>query len=400
VHIHLDAIGGVAGDMFVAALCDALPQRRAGVVAAIKAVAPEIDCGFVVHHDASLAGSRFDVVAPQSLFGAKPGGHGHRSFTAVRALLDAAALDASVRARAIAIFGELADAEGRVHGVPADAVQFHEVGAWDSIADIVAAAYLIESLAPSTWSVGPLPLGGGQVQTAHGVLPVPAPATALLLHGFECADDGVGGERVTPTGAAILRQLGCNNTGALSAGRLSASGHGFGTRRLPGRANVLRVLLFDDAAYPAAADHVCEIRFEVDDQTSEDLAAGLDRLRAEPGVVEVWQFAASGKKNRLATSVLVLVRPEATRNAVEACFRETNTIGLRYTKVARTVLARRETAVSIDGTALTVKIANRPDGRRSAKADIDAVGDRPRAERERLRATAEARALGEDENFD
>ena len=115
-------------------------------------------------------------------------------------------LDPAVRRRALAIFSLLAEAEARVHGCAVEDVLFHEVGAWDSIADIVSAAFLIEESAATNWTVGAIPLGAGRVHTAHGLLPVPAPATALLLEGFPFIDDGVGGERVTPTGAAIVRQ--------------------------------------------------------------------------------------------------------------------------------------------------------------------------------------------------
>ena len=139
--------------------------------------------------------------------------------------------------RAIAIFAVLAEAEGRVHGIAPAEVSFHEVGAWDSIMDIVAAAALIEDIGAAGWSTTPVPLGSGRVRSAHGDLPVPTPATALLLEGLEVFDDGRPGERVTPTGAAILRHLMPGQGLPRRRLRLGRVGHGFGTKRFAGISN-------------------------------------------------------------------------------------------------------------------------------------------------------------------
>ncbi len=217
-----------------------------------------------------------------------------------------------------------------MHGVPADAVAFHEVGAIDSIADIVAAAAIIAAIGPARWTIASVPIGGGTIRTAHGIMPVPAPATALLLEGFALHDDGVSGERVTPTGAAILRYLRCDTADA-AGGTLRRSGYGFGTRRLPGISNCLRALVFDTHEAKAVAGHreLAVISFEVDDQSGEDLATGLDRVRAAPGVHDVVQMPAFGKKSRLAVHVQVLTRPDTLDDVVRLCFQETTTIGLR-----------------------------------------------------------------------
>ena len=231
--------------------------------------------------------------------------HPHRRFADIRAWIEGSRLDRPVAERAAAIFTLLAEAEAEVHGIAAADVTFHEVGAWDSIADVVCAAWLIDSLKPVSWSSAPLPLGGGRVATAHGVLPVPAPATALLLAGTPVHHDGVGGERVTPTGAAILRYLGPAFDAAGLAGRISRTGHGFGARRLDGMSNVLRALVLDTAGGGAGRGHPWEeetvgvCAFEVDDQTAEDLAVGLERLRAGDGVLDVVQTPVFGKKGRI-----------------------------------------------------------------------------------------------------
>jgi uncharacterized protein (TIGR00299 family) protein len=400
MHLHLDPVGGIAGDMFIAALLDAFPGLGAGFDAALAKVGlpPGARCALLAHHDGSLSGRRFEFSLPAA--GAHSSAHhrhAHVGLSAIRAAIAAMKLDAAVAARAGSIFEILAVAEAAVHGVGVDEVEFHEVGALDSIADIVGSAWIIEALGPATWSVGALPLGSGRVQTAHGALPLPAPAVVRLLQGFAFFDDGLPGERVTPTGAAILRHLGCASGAGTRPGRLTASGMGFGSRKLPGMANVLRVLAFDPADAPAA-DEVALLAFEVDDQTAEDLALGLERLRACDGVLDVVQCPVFGKKGRMAAQVQVLARPPQLAAIIDACFAETTTLGVRHQLLARSVLARSEAAVAgADGRAVRVKLARRPDGAVSAKAESEDVrSGGGRCARETLRRASEAAALGQE----
>lgn len=397
-HIHLDPVGGIAGDMFAAALLDAEPGLEAGCLRAAESVA-HVPCRLLRHHDAVLSGARFAVRAdaPHG-----HGGHAHAAWADIRARLHEAPLAPDVRHHALGIFEVLAEAEAHVHGIEPEAVTFHEVGAVDSIADIAAAAWLIAAQAqggePATWSIGPLPLGSGRVRTAHGVLPVPAPATALLLTGFAVIDDGIAGERVTPTGAAILRHLRADAPAPPGPRRLRHTGIGFGTRTLPGLPNMLRALISQSdaaAAVPAGHDRrdLLVIGFEVDDQTPEDLAAALDHLRALPGVVDVLQSPVTGKKGRMAAHIQVLTTPDTADAAAEACFRETTTLGLRILHAEGRMLRRRQQATAHDGRTLRVKLAERPDGI-TAKAEHDDVAATPgHAARQRLRGAAEQSAL-------
>ena len=391
MHTHLDPIGGVAGDMFVGALLDAFPELAGPAIAAVRAAGLDeaVRLDHVAFSDGILSGSRFEVDAP-----GVGNGHDHVHWSSLKKRLDESALAPAVRARSIDIFAHLAHAEARVHGQAVDTIAFHEVGAWDSIADIVAAAHIIEALQPCTWSVGPIPLGTGRVSSAHGLLPVPAPATVLLLEGFECFDDGFSGERVTPTGAAIVRYLEPASGLGTTPLTLRKTGYGFGTRRFKGMSNVLRVLQFEHAAVSKSrSDEVTLIRFEIDDQTAEDLAVGLERLRAIDGVVDVNQFPVTGKQGRLLTAIQVLVRPERVDQVTDACFKETTTLGLRLQRVERRVLARHETN-SEEGVA--VKIANRPAGT-TAKADIAAVADSDgHRTRQARRHAAESEVLARD----
>ncbi len=392
--------------MFVACMLDAFPEHRDAVIQAAEAVAGT-SCQLLAHGDGILTGARFMVAeAPGD---AADGHHhlahehhhhqhGHRHWSDIRALLEASALSRAVKDHAIGIFSVLAEAEGRVHGVPPDSVAFHEVGAVDSIADIVAAAAIMSAIGPTRWTIAALPLGGGTVRTAHGVMPVPAPATALLLEGFILHDDGTGGERVTPTGAAILRYLHCQAPGA-TQGRLCRSGYGFGTRLLPGISNCLRALVFEVDAVAAGVEHrqLAVISFEVDDQSGEDLALGLDRVRMAEGVHDVVQMAAFGKKSRLAVHVQVLTRPDMLDDVVRLCFQETTTIGLRTHMVQGRTLTRRFAAGEIDGHSVTTKLVERPGGILTGKAEAEHLRDiASHAGRVQIRRQAEAQATTAD----
>jgi hypothetical protein len=391
-HVHFDPLGGVAGDMFLAALLDAFPEHAEGTFAAMRAAGlpDRWQTRLMRHDDGILSGHRVLIEAPADEPDASPG-----HFREIRESLRAAPLRPAVRDRAIAIFAELARAEARVHGVPVEEVHFHELADWDSVADVVGAACLIEALGAQSFSSAPLPQGSGRIATAHGALPVPAPATALLLEGLAVFDDGIPGERVTPTGAAILRHLAVRPQLPSGAWRLAGTGIGFGSRRLPGISNALRALAYEPAATGRVDDRVAVIAFEVDDQSPEELALGLDALRALDGVLDVIQLPAFGKKGRLATQVQVLARPERLDEAIARCFAETTTIGLRWRIEARAVLAREQIALATRDGQLVVKRVARPDGARTAKAEIEQLRAAPggHAGRSKRRKDAEALAL-------
>jgi uncharacterized protein (TIGR00299 family) protein len=401
LHIHLDPVGGIAGDMFAAAMLNALPEHAQPLQHALSGLnLPDgVAARLLAHDDGTLSGARFDVSLPGGAKENDPDHHDHRSFREIRRFLDAATLDEAVRLRAHAIFQVLAEAEAEVHGFAIDDVTFHEIGAWDSIVDIVAAAFLIERSGVRSWSVAPLPTGSGRVKTQHGELPVPPPAVVLLLKGFVVFDDGRPGERVTPTGAAIVRHLAPEPRLPRGRFRHDRVGYGFGTKRFEGLSNVLRVLVMDRVEADQSEEDIGVLSFEVDDQTPEDLAIGLDRLRGVPGVIDVLQSAAFGKKGRLVTSVRVLAAAAATDAVADRCFAETTTLGVRIERVQRRVLPRRIVAQGDgDNRSVRVKHAVRPGGAVTVKADIDdiaAAGDH--RERARRRQRIEQAALAEEE---
>lgn len=393
-HIHLDAVGGVAGDMFVAAMLDAFPGLTERVLADLAAVlpraagAPELAAG----ESGGVRALRFGLAAAHR---GHPHEHDHHHdhhhglYRDLVARIRGAPLSPGTADRACAILGHVAEAEARIHGVPVDEVHFHEIGDWDSLMDVVAAGSLAAALPDARWSVSPLPLGGGLVRTAHGLLPVPAPATVEMLRGFEWRNDGIEGERVTPTGAAILRAL-VDPAAAPPRGRLAASGSGAGTRTLPGMPNVLRVLAFETAG--AGADPVAVLAFDIDDMTGEEIGVAADRLRALDGVLDVAVGALSGKKGRPLSAFRLLVRPDALDAVRTACFSETSTIGLRWHVEERAVLARSAATAGVGAAAVRLKRVARPGGATTAKAESD---DLAAIAGLRRRRSLKARAEGE-----
>jgi len=390
MHGHLDPVGGIAGDMFAAAMIDAWPELERGLCAAFERAGLSAIVGVArePHDDGVLTGSRFRVTPTH----AEQHDHHHRHYRDVVELLRAAALADGVRARALDMFRLLGEAEARVHGTAIEQVAFHEVGAWDSIADMISAAWLLEHAGVHSWSCAPLPMGSGRVHSAHGELALPAPATTVLLQGWPLHDDGRPGERITPTGAAILRHLAPDFAPRRTPMRLVCSGSGFGTRRLEGISNVLRVLVFETDAAALVCERIARVEFEVDDQTPEDLAVGLERLRGVHAVLDVIQAPVYGKKGRVAMQVQVLARADALDAVLAACLDQTSTLGVRWQIVERASLARRIDDVDAAGQRVRVKQVMRPDGRVTRKAEMDdvAVSGGSRAAREDVRRTAEA----------
>ncbi len=381
--IHLDAVGGIAGDMFAAAILDARPDLWPACERAIAALGldPAASAAPAAHGDGLLHGSRFVVQVPKRA--------DHTPWREIRSRLAGANLEGEVRGVALAIFAGLAQAEATIHNCTVDEVTFHEVGAQDSLIDIVTAAVLITALQPCRWSIGPIPRGRGQVETAHGILPLPAPATVELLKGFVLVDDGEAGERVTPTGAAVIKYLDPSQSADPVPRRLIGAGMGFGTRSLRSRSNVLRATLYAEADDGILGDQVAVFRFEIDDQTAEDLAIAVSHIRAADGVLDVCQWPVFAKKGRLATALQVLAEPGATDIVIREIFRETTTLGIRHGVQSRSVLARQ--ADEIDG--VGVKLAMRPEGATAKTEAEDLASIKSQAARQNLRRSTEAAAL-------
>lgn len=377
MHIHLDIIGGIAGDMFTAAMLHASPELKQPLFEALEVVREQTQVDYWVEDtmDKGLSGQRFHVEETNSSTDHHHHHHHHhgehRSWKTIKALLETLSIEDQVRQNAIGIFQLLAQAEAGIHGKSVEDVHFHEVGAWDCIIDIVSASWLIVHSKATSWSCSDIPWGGGTVVCAHGEIPVPAPATLTLLKGFNVVDDGIKGERVTPTGAAILAWLSPSQT--VAQGSISKVGYGFGKRKLPSRANLLRATVIESNNKNAQLDsqQICVIQFDIDDMTGEMLAIAREKIREQHGVYEVTESISHGKKNRHLNTFTLLTSPSHQDSIIEFVFNHTSTIGVRYWHCMRKVLPRLHHKVTTNDQQYDVKTVRRPDGSVTSKLESD-----------------------------
>lgn len=360
--LYFECSSGVSGDMFVSALID-LGVPLAVVEDAIARL-PLGGCRVRVEGETrrSMAVTRFFVDAGE---GEQP----HRHFTDVRDMIAASSLPPGPRDLAIRIFGRLAAAEAKVHGVPLEDVHFHEVGAVDSIADIVGAAAAFDYVGARV-VCGPLPLGRGFVETRHGALPLPAPAVLELVAGIPVEGTEIAAELTTPTGAAIAATV------AESFGRLppmipERTGIGAGERCHETRPGVLRAILGRPAAGQGGEGAPCEvIEANIDDMTGEIAAHAVDRLFAA-GALDAWIAPIHMKKGRPALALSALVRREDVERVGAVLLAESTTIGLRHHPVGRMEMRREIREVETPYGAIRVKICLGPSGSANAAPEFE-----------------------------
>lgn len=286
-----------------------------------------------------------------------------RSLGAILEILEKSKLAPAVRNRAAAIFQKLGEAEAKVHDVPVEKIHFHEVGAVDAIVDIAGACIGFDALGIERFACSPLNVGGGTVKTAHGLLPVPAPATAELLRGKPTYATGVERELVTPTGAAIVATL-CTEFGAQPKMTVSAIGYGAGSADLPGQPNVVRLLIgesADSSKSAGAVEEVAVIEANLDDMNPQIYGYFLERALAA-GALDVYTTPVQMKKNRPGTLLTVLCRPENADALTQLIFAETTTFGARTYRAERRVLPREWVRVHTDFGDVRVKVS-RSNGR-------------------------------------
>jgi len=284
----------------------------------------------------------------------------HRSLSAILGIIQTAPLSDSVKSRASRAFQLLGEAEARIHSVPIEHVHFHEVGAVDTIVDIVCAAVGCEHLKVDRWLSSPLNVGSGTVNCAHGTLPAPAPATLALLGDAPIYSSGPAMERVTPTGAAILRMLEVEYT-ALPALRVSATGYGAGGRDTPGQPNLLRLLVGEDAAQQNTSESIAILETVIDD-SSPQLIAYVSELLLEAGAWDVYRIPVQMKKGRTGVQLSVLCHPGHIVTLRDLLFRETTTIGLHWRIENKVSLAREFKEVQTEWGPVRIKIARWPSG--------------------------------------
>ena len=288
-------------------------------------------------------------------------GEHHRSLSVILSIIRKAPLSDGVKQRATRAFQMLGEAEAAIHSIPIERVHFHEVGAVDTIVDIVCSAAGAEALGVDRWLASPLNVGSGTVDCAHGTLPVPAPATLALLGDAPVYSAGQPMERVTPTGATILRMLGVEYR-SLPAMRINASGYGAGGRDTPGQPNLLRLLVGEETAPQSVATEPIAIIETVIDDSSPQLLAYVSELLLTVGAWDVYRVSVQMKKGRTGVQMTVLCRPDLVPTLRDVILRETTTIGLHWRLENKIALEREFAEVQTTWGRVKIKIARWPSG--------------------------------------
>ncbi|HVL66811.1 MAG TPA: nickel pincer cofactor biosynthesis protein LarC [Vicinamibacterales bacterium] len=363
--LYFDCFSGASGDMILGGLLD-LGLPLDDLRAALGSLA--VDLGGISARRVQRAGvsaTKFVVAAEQPT---SEHHHRHYHLKGIVAAINRSALSPAGKARAIHLFERLAEAEAAIHEMPVEKVHLHEVGALDSIIDIVGAVYGLEQLGADRVVSSPLNVGGGTVRCAHGVFPVPAPATARLLTGVPVYSGDVQMELVTPTGALIVTGY-AQSFGPIPPMSLERIGYGAGDRDPKQHPNVLR-LLVGESREGAHASRVVEITCEIDDMNPQIFGALMDRLHAE-GALDVFYAPVQMKKNRPGTLVTVLARPDDREKLSTILFTETTTIGVRYQEMMRECLERELVDVETPLGAVRFKVARRNGRVLNASAEFD-----------------------------
>ncbi|MCG3147589.1 MAG: Pyridinium-3,5-bisthiocarboxylic acid mononucleotide nickel insertion protein [Verrucomicrobiae bacterium] len=329
--LYLDCFAGISGDMLLGALLDLGVSEDAlrSELAKLKLPGYTISTRRVVKQN--IEATKFDCIEVTSIRSAH-----HRGYTEIAGMITDSGLSAKAKRRALNVFKRIGEAEAKIHGVPLDSIHFHEVGAVDSIVDIVGTCVAIEMLGADEIQASPVPLGSGFVETAHGRFPVPAPATLELLKGIPTQSANIAMELVTPTGAALMAEF-CAKFAPIPAVRVEKIGYGAGSRDLDKTPNVLRAILGQVTG--AENDVVAIIETNIDDMNPELFGDVMERVLAA-GALDVFWTPVQMKKNRPGTLVTVLCEREATDRLVELLLRQTTSFGVRIHEAYRRKLTR------------------------------------------------------------
>jgi hypothetical protein len=342
---YLDCVGGLAGDMLLAALLDAGgdAERLRAVPGLLGLTGVEIAVERVERQGIGALHVRVEAADE----------HTHRHYREIRRIVEDADLPAEARSRAHEAFARLAEVEGAIHGVAPEEVHFHELGGVDTLVDVCGAFVLLDSLEVDRVACSPIPFARGLTRAAHGVLPLPAPATLGLLAGAPLVGVGTQAELVTPTGAAIAAAV-VAEWGELPPLTLESVGYGAGTADFADRPNVLRVLLGDEGGAATAA--VVLVETNLDDLSPELVPDAVERCFAA-GALDVWTVPAQMKKGRPGIVLSALARPFAEGDVARAMLEETSALGVRVHRLGRYELEREERVVEVAGGSIRVKVA-------------------------------------------
>ncbi|MDO4292961.1 MAG: nickel pincer cofactor biosynthesis protein LarC [Eubacteriales bacterium] len=362
--LYIDCGMGAAGDMLTAALTELLPDpeafvdrlNRLGIPGVVFQREKSVKCGITGTHITVTVNGEEEGQEHRHEHGHDHGhehehhhghehGHHHSSLHDIEHIVrEHLALPKKVQDDIMAVYGLIAEAESQAHGVPVSEIHFHEVGTMDAIADITAVCMLMDQLSVDEVVVSPVHVGSGQVKCAHGILPVPAPATAYILRDVPIYGGSIRGELCTPTGAALLRHF-ATRFGAMPIMRTKAIGYGMGKKDFEA-ANCVRVMLGETEA---SGDEICELSCNVDDMTGEAVGFAMDRL-FDAGALDVYTMPIGMKKSRPGILLHVMCRKEDKETILRTVFKHTTTIGIRENRLRRYVLDRRmETAETACG---------------------------------------------------
>ena len=364
--IYLDCSMGAAGDMLMAALYELLEDKQAfldmmrslGLPGIEISAEPAVKCGITgTHMKVLVHGSEeLDALHDHLHEHAHEHSHDHEhhhhtGLYEIEHLLSHLDLPQTVRDDALAVYHRIAEAESKVHGRPVDQIHFHEVGTLDALADVVGVCLLMHLLAPEKVYASSVHVGCGQVKCAHGILPVPAPATALLLAGVPIYGGAIQGELCTPTGAALLTHF-VTKFGELPAMRLLKSGYGMGTKDFPA-ANCVRAMLGEQ---DAPTEEILELSCNLDDCTGEAIGFAMERL-LDAGALDVYWTSVGMKKNRPGILLTCMCRPLDREKMVELLFRHTTTLGVRESAFRRYTLSRESKTIQTPDGDIRVKVS-------------------------------------------
>ena len=357
--LYLDCGMGAAGDMLTAALLELFPNREE-VVKELNGIGiPGVRYELETTQKCGITGSRMRVLVGQEEEGEHPHHpdshdhtHSHSTLASIDHMISHLNLSQWASNQVRQVYRSIAAAESKVHAEPVEQIHFHEVGSMDALADVSAVCYLMEKLSPDRVEASPVHVGSGRVSCAHGILPVPAPATAELLKGIPVYGGSITGELCTPTGAALLRQF-VSSFGSMPVMTLDAVGYGMGKKDFA-VANCLRALLGHGAE---GEDTVVELRCNLDDMTGEEIGFATEQLMAE-GALDVFTTPIGMKKNRPGILLTVLCKPEHRETMVRQLFRCTTTLGIREESCRRYTLERRTETTETPWGTLRRKVAS------------------------------------------
>jgi uncharacterized protein (TIGR00299 family) protein len=345
---YFDAFSGISGDMTVGALLDAGADFQA-LSAALAALGAGASVRAEKTKRRGIAATKFSVEGGET--------KAHRHLHHIEKMIGGAELPGRVKETSMAVFRRLAESEAKIHATTIEKVHFHEVGAVDSICDIVGACFCLDDLGVAEVYSSAINVGSGTVKTEHGVLPVPAPATADLLTGKPVYARGPEVELTTPTGAAIVAAL-ANGAGPMPPMQIAATGHGAGDRDFPEHANVLRVIIGETTGASEAVA-VSVIEANIDDSTPEVLGYAFERL-LEAGALDVTLTPVYMKKNRPGVMLTVIARPEQEAPLAAIILRETSTLGVRSYSANRRVQARE--TIEVETAHGRIRVKATPEG--------------------------------------